>query len=169
MGYTHDTQMAQYIPASAIQKSAGTWTPTLAANTVADVRTAADANFNLFIPIKVPSNAAILKGARLKSIDVYYSIGTAAMDDIATVELERMSLNPNASAVTGAVVPITIDTNNDTTAKRRTMAAHKMTVTLNTPAWVDDNDAYVLYILCDAAATSIFNLFGAVANFDFRV
>ena len=65
MGYVNETKMCQFIPPSLILKSAGTWTATLANNTVGDVRTAADAAFSLYIPILVPSNDQALKGARL--------------------------------------------------------------------------------------------------------
>jgi len=168
MGYTHDTHFAQYISPFAYGKTAGTWTPTLGTNTVADVRTAADASFSLFIPILIPSNASALKGAKLTSIDVYYTVGTAAMDAVATVELEKMTLPANATAVTGAAVTTSVDTANDTTAERLAQAAHTMTVTVTTPAWIDDGEAYWLYILVDGSAAGVWTNWGAVAHFTLR-
>ena len=111
MGYVNDTHFSQYIPIEAATYTAGTWTPTLASNVLANVRTAADASFTIYIPIPVPSNDNALKGAKLKSIDVYYNMETAAADDFATVELEKMTLPPDASgsavAVSGAAVTST--------------------------------------------------------------
>jgi hypothetical protein len=92
MGYVTDTHMSKFLSALDFTFSAGTWTPTLAANVLAQVRTANDSSFTAYIPIKVESNASALKGVKIKSIDVFYAIGTTAADDFATVELEKMTL-----------------------------------------------------------------------------
>jgi hypothetical protein len=168
MGYLNDTKMAQYIPASAIQKSAGTWTATLASNVLADVRTAADATFNIFVPVRVPGNAGALKGARLKSVELLYKVATAAMDSVTTVELEKCTVS-SAGAVTGAAVTVTLNSAEDTSAKRFAVADHRVIATLTTPEWVDNDCYYVLYVTFDAAATSAFTLYGAIANFDLRL
>jgi len=144
MGYVHDTHMSEFIPPSDFQMSAGTWAMAVASNVVSRDRSAADAAFTALIPIRVPSNASDKKGAMLKSIDVWYAIGTAAADDFATVELEKM--------IMGAV-----DTD------------HCMTVTLATPAWVDDGDVYWLQLVVDCAATTVFKFFGARANYTLRI
>ncbi len=44
-----------------------------------------------------------------------------------------------------------------------------MTVTLTTPAWLDDGDAYYLKLVVNAALTTDFTFFGARANYDLRV
>lgn len=166
MGYVHDTHMSQFIPPAAISKSAGTWTPSVASNIVKEARTAADAAFTLLVPIPIPSNASALKGAKLKSVDVFYKIGTAAADDFASVELEKVGL---AAAPSGEAVTITIDADHDTAAERKGMGDHMMTVAITTPTWLDDGDAYYLQLVVDAAATTIFTLFGARANYELRV
>ena len=169
MGYVHDTHMSMFIPPAAIGKTAGTWTPAIASNVASEARGAADASFTLNIPVLVPSNSEALKGAKLKSIDVYYKIGTAAADDFATVELSKMTLPVTGEAVSGEAIETTEDADHDTAAERKTVDDHTMTVTLTTPVWVDDNDAYVLTLVVDAAATTVFTLFGAKANFELRV
>ena len=168
MGYVNETKMSQFIPASMIQKSAGTWTPTLANNTIGDVRTAADASFSLYIPIMLPSNDVKYQGAKLLSVDLHYKITVAACDDVATVELEKESIAAGG-AVTGAAVSTTIDTGHDTAAERLAVADHFMTVSLDTPAWVDKDEAYFLVVVVDAAATTVFTLWGAKANFELRI
>jgi hypothetical protein len=173
MGYTHDTQYCQFIPPGAIQKTLGTWTPTIATALPCDVRTAADAITTLLIPIQIPSNAAGLKGARLKSIDVFYKVFTAACDDFATVELDKVTLPVPAAATgtafTGAAVTTTQDAYHNTAALRKAVGDHTMTVTVTTPVWVDDNDAYVLALVLDCAATTVLTIYGARANFDYRI
>lgn len=170
MGYVHDTHMSQFIPPSEFEMSAGTWAMAVASNVVSRDRTAADASFTALIPIPIPSNASAYKGARLKSIDVWYSIGTGAADDFATVELEKMVLGVDDVAPTGAAVTITQDTGHDTAAERKAVDDdHCMTVTITTPAWLDDGDAYWLQLVVDCALTTVFKFFGARANYELRV
>jgi hypothetical protein len=169
MGYVHDTQMSQFIFPSQIAKSAGTWTPTLTGAMPSDVRTAGDGTFILLIPIPLPSNNAAYKGALLKSIDLYYGISVAAADGIATVTLQKITLPTTQVIPTAAVVTTTQDSLNDTTAKRLTLAEHAMTITLTTPEWIDDACAFELYVAADMAATSVFALYGARANYTLRM
>jgi len=170
MGYVHDTHMSKFVHPGEFLFSAGTWTPADSNNVVSISRGAADAAFTAYIPVPLPSNDSALKGSKLKSIDVYYAIGTAAADDFATVELEKMTLGADDTAITGAAVTTTCDAGHDTAAERKSVDTdHVMTVTLTTPEWMDDAAAYVLKLVVDCAATTVFTFFGARANYDFRV
>jgi hypothetical protein len=170
MGYVNDTHMSKFVHPGEFLFSAGTWTPADSNNVVSISRGAADAAFTAYIPVPLPSNDSALKGSKLKSIDVYYAIGTAAADDFATVELEKMTLGANDTAITGAAVTTTCDAAHDTAAERLAVDTdHVMTVTLTTPEWIDDAAAYVLKLVVDCAATTVFTFFGARANYDFRV
>lgn len=170
MGYVHDTQMNQFISPAEFEISAGTWTLAEASNIISRARTAAAAAFTALIPIPIPSNTVALKGAMLKSIDIWYAIGTAAATDFATVELEKMTLPADDVAVSGAAVTTTIDAAHDTAAKRKAVDNdHCMSVTLSVPAWIDDGDAYWLKLVVDAALTSDFTFFGARANYTLRL
>jgi hypothetical protein len=169
MGYVNDTNMSQFISPFQIAKTAGTWTPTLASNVAYDLRTAADVDFTLLVPIKIPSNASGLKGAYLKSIDLWWSNATADLNAVATVALSKVALPANTVAPTGGSVTITADVDNDTTAERLTQAEHHMVVTLTTPVWIDDDEAFVLSMVVDPGANSVFKLYGARANFTLRV
>jgi hypothetical protein len=169
MGYVNDKEMSQMIPIESMSFVTGTWVPTLASNVVSSERTSADSSSNIFVPIPIPSNEVALKGAKLKSIDVYYNIAVAALDDFATVELEKIVLEVDGTIPTGAAVSITLDTAHDTAAERKALDEHKMTVTLDTPVWIDDNEVYYLYMVIDSAATSDFGMFPAVAHYELRV
>jgi len=170
MGYVNDTHMARFIPPSDFEFSAGTWAPAIASNVVSMDRSAADASFTALIPIRLDGNSSGLKGCRLASIDVWYSIGTAAADDFATVELEKMVLSADDTAPSGSAVATTCDGGHDTAAERLAVDGdHCLTVTLTTPAWVDDGDCYWLQLVVDCAATTVFKFFGARANFTLRV
>jgi hypothetical protein len=89
------------------------------------------------------------------------------MDDIATVALKKLTFD-SAGASTGADVTVTLDTANDTAAERKAAGTHRVTVTLSTPVWVDNDNAYWLYMLVDGSATGVFDLYGAIANFTFK-
>jgi hypothetical protein len=170
MGYVHDTQMSQFIFPSVFQHSAGIWTISESNNLMKSARSAADAAFTTLIPIPLPSNNADKKGALLKSIDVYYAIGTAAADDFATVELEKITLGVDDVAVTGAAVTTTLDSGHDTAAERLAVDTdHVMTITLAAPAWIDDLNAFFVKLVVDCAATTVFTFYGAKANYTLRV
>ena len=169
MGYVHLTDICQFIPPSAILKSAGTWTPTVSSHFTRDVRTAAEASFDMAIPIVLPGSNVAKQGAKLVSIDVWYIVATAAADDIGTVNLDKVTLAVDGTAPTGAAVDITLDADHDTTVKRKAADEHKMTVTLDTPAFLEDDEAYWLHIAVDAAATTVFSSVGAQANFTLRL
>jgi hypothetical protein len=170
MGYVHDTQMSRFIAPSLFSHSAGTWTISEASSIMKSARTATDAAWTTLIPVPLASNAAALKGCYLKSIDVYYAIGSAACDDFATVELEKMTLGVDDVAITGAAVTTTCDAGHNTAALRYAVDDdHVMTVTLTTPVWIDDGDAFFLKLVIDAAASSVFTFFGARANYTLRV
>jgi len=169
MGYTTDTAMAYFVAPAKIAKSAGTWTPTLGTNTVGDVRTAGAATFNLFVPMNPPlSNSVGLKGVRVKSVELLYTNATADLTSVTTVEIEKMSVS-SAGAVTGAAVTATINSAEDTTAKRITQANHRVIVTITTPVWLDNDEALHLYVAFSAAGTSAVTLWGAIVNYDLRV
>jgi len=170
MGYVHDTHMSQFFSALNCQFTAGTWTPTISDHIASMVRGAADASFTVLIPINLPGNASAFKGIKIKSIDVFYAIGTAAADDFPTVQLEKMTLGANDTAISGQAVTISLDAAHDTAVER--LAAdddHMMTITITTPEWSDNDLAYVLQLVVDCAATTVFTLFGARVNYDLRV
>lgn len=169
MGYVHDTHMSQFIPPAAITKTAGTWTPSVVSNVIKEARTAGAAAFTLLIPIPIPSNACERKGAKLKSIDIWYKIATAAATDFATVTLNQTGLPGDADAPAGAAAAIILDSAHNTAAKRKAEADHKLTVTLDAPVWLSENDAYFLQLVVDAAATTVFTLYGARANYELRI
>lgn len=169
MGYVHDTHMSQFIPPGSILKTAGTWTAGVSSNVVSEVRSVADAGFTLLVPALLPGNASAFKGARLKAVQVFYKIATAAADDFASVELGKVNLPADGSAPTGAAVSITLDAGHDTAAERKAVGDHTLTASLVTPAWLAEGDACWLALVVDAAATTAFTLYGARAEYELRV
>ena len=170
MGYVNDTTMKQFISPFQFAYSSGTWTPTISSELVSNVRSQADAAPVILIPIPIPSNSVALKGSKLVSVDIWYAIGTAAADDFATAEIVKQTLGVDDTVNTGAAVTATIDGGHDTAAERKAVDTdHRMTITITTPTWTDDNDAYFVHLVVDCAATTDLIFYGAQANYTLRV
>jgi hypothetical protein len=169
MGYTHITDICQFIPTSLIQKSSGTWTTIEAGNVAMESRTAADTSFELVIPLNLPGATSGLLGAKITSIDVWYKIGTAAADDFATVEVTKNTMPADGDAVTGAAVTCSLDVDHDTAAERLAVDEHKMTITITNPEFIEDDEFWYVHIEVDCAATTVFTLYGAQVNYTLRL
>jgi len=168
MGYVHDEHMAHFIHPGDFEMSAGTWAVTESSNVVSNDRTAADASVTVLVPIRIPSNSKALKGTKLTSIDVGYLVGTAAADDFATVELEKVTIGADNVAAAGEAVGITMDTAHDTAAERKAADDHTMTITIDDPEFLDVGDCYWLKMVIDCAATTVLKFYGAIAHFTLR-
>jgi hypothetical protein len=170
MGYVNLQDICQFISPAEILKSAGTWTPTLALHLPYEAKTAAADSFYLMIPVKLPASNVGTQCAKLKSVDIWYKIATAAFTDIPQVAVKKQTLSANAVAVSAVdYTAFSLDAAHDTAAERKTLASHKMTVTFTDEPYLEDDEVYWIIITCEAAATSAFSLFGAQANFELRM
>lgn len=171
MGYVHDTHMSQFIAPGQCHYVTGTWSDAAGAvaGTIAKSKAAADNTAKVTIPITLPQNSVALKGSYVKSIDVFWEVLTAAMDAVsAAINLARLPADGAAFAAVTAQT-FTYDTGHDSAAERLTLDQHKMTLTLSTPIWLDDDDLLLVEVTFDAAATSALTFFGARANFTARL
>jgi len=169
MGYVHDTKMSKFIHPGDFEIAVGTWVVAESSNVVSYDHTDGDEAVTVLIPIRIPSNSVALKGAKLASIDVGYLIGTAAADDFATVELEKVTIGADNVAAAGEAVTTTEDSAHDTAAERKAADDHTMTVNVTTPEFLDDGDCYWLKLVIDCAATTVLKFYGAIAHYTLRV
>jgi len=168
MGYTHDTGMTAFIHPCEATPTVGTWAMAVASHLWTLNKTAGADTSVLKIPLKLPGNSAALKGALLKSIDIWWVNATADLTAL-SAEVYLSTLPAQAGTLAASAQTITYDSGHDTAAKRVTQAVHKMTLTLGAPVWLDeDNEAYV-ELTVNAAATSAVKLYGARANYTLRV
>ena len=172
MGYIHDTGMCVYLPPEICQvdDEASTWSDEDASGVWSKDRAAADGSFYLKIPALVPhQNSTADKGSRPTSIDIWYQVLTTALDSLAAdIQLETL---PAHGAAWGTMVAqaFTYDSYHDTAGERITVAAHKMTLTLDSPDWIDNTRMLLVQLTVDAAATSVFKYMGARVNYTLRV
>ena len=170
MGFVHDTHMAQYIPPTLFHVATGTWTLAAGAvaGTIAKHVAAADETSIINVPVVLPSNSIALKGAYLVSIEIDFEILIAACDALAAV-VNKVTRGVDGEVAVVDAQTFTYDTGHDGASERIDVDQHKMTLTLSTPFWLD-NDVYVLVeITADKAATTTMDFLGAVANFDLRL
>ena len=169
-GYVHDTAMTQYIPPTLANVVTGTWTYAAGAvaGTIARHVAATDETSVVTIPIIVPSNSVAQKGAYLKSIEIDYEILVAACDAVDAV-VNLVTRGADGAAATVASQTFTYDTGHDTAAERYDVDQHKMTCTITTPFWVDNDQYVLLELTVNKAATTTFDLLGAFANFTLRI
>ena len=169
MGYVHNVSMSEFLGPARSMVSAGTWTDTVASNVWSRVRTAGAAAFTLQIPLQIPSNSVAARGAYLQTIDVWYEIATAAATDFATVALYKNTLPVTGTLMTAASVAVTLNAAHDTAAERKAVDEHKMTLTLDVPAWIDNDESYHVELIVSAAATTVFKYFGSRVNYTLRI
>ena len=172
-GYVHDTAMSQFIPPGMCTYVTGTWSDAAGAvtGTIAKSKGAADETGVINIPICLPQNSVANKGSYLKSVDLWWETLTAALDAAGAVAAINKFTLPADTAAFGALSAqtFTYDAGNDTAAETDNLDQHKMTLTLTTPIWLDDDDLVLVKLTMDAATTSAITFFGARANYTLRL
>ena len=168
MGYVHDTHMSQYIPPTLFHPVTGTftWVAGDVAGTIAMNRAAANETSVITIPIMLPSNSIALKGAKLTSIEVDYQNKVGEADSF------TWTLNKVTRGIEGAVASVAAVTKTDTIAAADSHAVdeHKQVITLTTPAWIDNDEYYLLQAsIVAGAGGNTMDFLGAVANYTLRL
>jgi len=170
-GYVRDTHVSNWISPNMCSYVTGTWADAVGAvtGTVVKEKTAADNTGVIYIPISagvMGQNSSPLKGSYLKSIDIWWATTTAALDAAGvTALIDWFVLPANGAAFpTLTAIPFTYDTGNDTAAETDDLDEHKMTLTITTPVWMDDDDLIQVRLTMDAAATSVIRFHGARVN-----
>jgi hypothetical protein len=169
MGYVHDTAMTLFIGPEQAQYTVGTFTDAVASNVWSKNKAATDNTSVVKIPVPIPQNSVALKGSKLVSIDIWFKVATAALDACAAT-IYKATLPADAAAFAApASQTFTYDAGHDSAAERIDVDEHLMTLTLETPFWLDNDDEVYVELSVDAAATSVFSYYGARANYTFRV
>lgn len=168
MGYVYDTHMSKFISPAEVTATVGTWTMGVASNVWTLNKTAADNTSVIKIPLKLEGNSSGLKGARIRSVDLWWSNGTANLDALSAA-LYKATLPAQAGTLSASALTTSYDSGHDDASERITQAQHKMTLTVNAPEWVDDDVDYYVELTVDAAAGSVVKFQGARVNYDLRI
>ncbi len=89
------------------------------------------------------------------------------MTSVTTVELEKETVTA-AGVVSGAAVAVTLNSAEDTSAKRLAVADHRLIATVTVPKFIDNDELLFLYVTFVAQAGTIMTLWGAIANYELR-
>ena len=168
MGYVMDTATSALTQLSQITTTIGTWAMTVASHIWTLNKSAAAEISVLKVPLNLPGNSVGLKGAYLKSIDIWWINATANLSDM-SVEVYKAVLPAQAGTLATTLVPSTYDALHLTNTARFTQAQHQMTITITTPFWVDQAAEVYVELTCNAAATSAVKLQGVRANYTYRI
>jgi hypothetical protein len=168
MGYVHDTHMSQYIPPTAFHCVTGTYTDAAGAvsGTIAKHRAAAASTGVINIPIMLPSNSQYAKGAYLKSVEVDYELLVAGATSI-TLSMNKVTRGADTAVAVVASVAGSQDLAAGVAAASQEQ--HKITWTLTTPVWIDNDQEFLLVMTAVCGAAVTIDLLGAVANFTLRL
>jgi hypothetical protein len=160
--------MSQYVPPTAFHCVTGTYTDAagVIAGTIAKHRAAAASSGVINIPILLPSNSVAQMGAYLQSVEVDYELLLAAATSI-TATMNKITRGADGAVAVVADVPVTQDLAAAVAAA--TQDQHKLTVTVTTPVWIDNDCEYLLVITAVCGAVVTIDLLGAVINFTLRV
>jgi hypothetical protein len=160
--------MSQFIPPTLIHFSTGTITYIAGqkAGTIVAHRGAANQTTLITVPILIPSNASALKGSLLKSIELDYELLVAEPTSL-TWTLNQVTRGADGADAT--VTPITAVTAALDAATAKAVDEHKQVITLTTPAWIDNDEYYLLELALEAGGGgNTADFLGAVANYTFR-
>jgi hypothetical protein len=158
--------MTQYITPGEMHFVTGTWTDAAGqvAGTICKHVAAADESTVINIPIAIPSNSVDLQGSKVVSVEIDYEILVAACDAV-DATINKVTRGADGAVAVVSAVTFDYDTGHDTAGERLDVDQHKMTLTLTTPEWLD-NDEYLLVVLtCNKAATTTMDILGAFVNF----
>lgn len=168
MGYVHDTAMAQWVSPTMFHYKTGTWASDAGnvAGTIVQQKTAAAETSVVTIPLVVPCNSVAQKGAKIASIVIDYEILTAAATSI-TAAVNKVTRGADDAVAVVAAVTVTQSLVAATTAAD--VDQHKLTVTITTPAWIDDDEYYLCELTCVCATTTVLEFLGATVNYTLRI
>lgn len=167
MGYVHDTAMSLWVPPNAMNFVTGTWADAAGqvANTIVRRKTAAAETSIITVPLIVPSNSVALKGSKIASIEIDYEITVAACTSV-TLAVNKITRGADtAVAVVSSITGTQLLTPATTAA---TVDQHKDKFTITTPAYIDNDENYVLKVTAVCALTTVIEILGATINYTFR-
>ena len=168
MGYVHDTAMSIYIPPTMGHYVTGTWTDAAGqvAGTIVKIKAAAAETSTIHIPLMVPSNSVALKGCKIASVELDYEIRTSAATSI-TLSVSKVTRGADGADATVSSVTGTQTLTPSTTAA--SVDEHKDKFTITTPAYIDNDEYYLLKVVAICAAGTIVEILGATVNYTLRV
>jgi hypothetical protein len=150
----------------------GTWTEAAGnvAHTIVKQKTATAETATVTIPLLVPGNeyggGNTGKGSMIDSVEVDYEILTAAATSI-TATVWKIARGADGSVAVATQVTATQDLTAATDAAD--VDQHKLTITITTPEYIDDDNYWFVELACVCATTTVLEFLGAQVNYILRL
>jgi hypothetical protein len=163
----HNTHFSQYIPPTAIHYVTGTWTNAAGqvVGTICKHKAAGAETAVVTVPVQIPSNSIALQGAKLASIELDYELIGAAGVSVTAV-LHKIVRGADTAVAVASHPTITQDLAAAVAAV--TQDQHKLTVTLSTPVWIDNDDYYLCEFSFECGGVVTVDILAAVVNYTLR-
>lgn len=159
-------ELTQFIPVSQfVCDSAHTWSYS-GAGDVPGLYYEATGTVPIYIPIVLPTSLIENQGSKLKAIDIYYTVDTAALTAVAEPVLHKNTLGENGVGISAADVDITLDDDHDDAAERIATGDHRMTVILDEEEFLETDEYFVLELSFVGSASSELFVQGAQVHYE---
>ena len=171
MGFVHDLHMQQYVPPTMMHYITGTWAAAAGnvAHTIVMQKTAGAETSTVTIPLLVPGNenggGNDGKGSMINSVNVDYEILTAAATSI-TATMYKVAAGVDGAVAVATAIIVTQDLTAATDAAD--VDQHRLTITVTTPEYIDDDDYWFVELACICAGTTVLEFLGAQVNYTLR-
>jgi hypothetical protein len=162
----NNVHFSQYISPLNFHIVTGTWTQVAGqvAGTICLHKAAAAETSVVTVPVEAPSNSIALQGSKLLSVEIDFEVLVADLTSI-TATIKKISRGIEGAVAVATAVTFT---QSPTAALAKAVEQHKLVLTLDTPAWIDNDEYYLVQLSCVAPATTTLDFLAAVANFVFR-
>lgn len=163
------TDMEFFVGPSSFMMNTGTWTNTWSTRVPFRRRTAANANTGWSVPLNPPGvRQETSRGAKITAIDLYYAVGTEDAADFPTsgITVDKVTAaygTAAAAATAGGSLTLSLTT----TQRKVTASGQKvLTITLGTPAFINDGEMWWLGIdAVDMDTNGVLDIQGAVVKY----
>jgi hypothetical protein len=156
---------AIHVPLNLLGFSTGTWARSLQSNVEVYRKTAADNSPIMFVTLPIPPEFPLAREVNVESVDVYYSVTTAALEAAPVSVLRRKTLVAATGPTVATVTETEAITGDDTTGTAE--GQYKLTITPSSPVRLDDNDEQLqVEVTFNAAATTVLDITAVVVNLE---
>ena len=169
-GYVNNTAISYWIPPMRMHYVTGTWADAAGAvaNTIAKTCSLGDNTAVITIPVVPLQSSVAAQGFYLTSVNVWFESLTAAPTALDALIFSN-TLPADTAVMVAAAVTFDYDTGHDTAGERDNVDQHKMTLTLTTPVWIDNDMIYNVQITIDGATNTVIHSLGARVNGTLRL
>ena len=158
MGYVKVSKINQFLPPALFGKAGGTWTLGVSSNVVAETRST---DSSLRVPAHPGANQQPSAGRRIR--DRITRLPKLLRTIFAPVLHKTAPPGKRGASGERSAPPDGHD------SLMSAVGTHSMTISLESPCWLGEDECLWLQLSVDAAASTSFSLYGAQVNYDLNL